>query len=202
LEGTTGRVFSGRLHPAEMAGRIAREADLSSYHHESGPATANKYVLTVSPADLDVDPRPLERQLEAALAEHAATVGLLFEGPPTVLITTSDRVAKGQFNVLPSVFPGTLPPWSRLTGKTGTHEIGANRATIGRSTDAVIVIVHESISRRHALIWRSAGQAWIRDLGSANGTTIDGSRIGSDPVPLPFGTVVGLADLRFRFVER
>ena len=81
FEGAAGRVFSGRLHPSEMAGRIAREADLSRYRHESGPATANKYVLTVNPEDLDVDPSTLERKLERALAEHAAGVGLLFEGP-------------------------------------------------------------------------------------------------------------------------
>jgi FhaA, N-terminal domain/FHA domain len=201
FDGAAGRVFSGRLHPAEIAGRLAREADLSRYQHESGPATANRYVLTVSPSDLDVDPATLERELETALAEHAAAAGLLFEGPPTVLITTSDRVTAGQFDVLPSIEPGELPPWSRLTGKSGSYAIGANRVTIGRSEDSVLVIPHESISRRHALVWRAGGDAWIRDLGSANGTWVDGVRIGSEPVPLPSGAVVGLAELRFRFLE-
>ncbi|HSK07318.1 MAG TPA: FhaA domain-containing protein, partial [Acidimicrobiia bacterium] len=108
FEGAAGRVFSGRLHPSEMAGRIAREADLSRYRHESGPATANQYVLTVNPEDLDVDPSTLERKLERALAEHAAGVGLLFEGPPTVRITTSKEVAPGQVSCTPSVEPGPL----------------------------------------------------------------------------------------------
>ncbi len=201
FEGAAGRVFSGRLHPAEMAGRIAREADLSRYEHESGPATANRYVLTVSPSDLDVDPGSLRGELETALAEHAEKAGLLFEGPPTVLIRTSETVLPGQFEVEPSVAPGPLATWARLNGTTGTFEIGANRATIGRSGDAVVVIPRDSVSRRHALIWRSEGQSWIRDLGSANGTTVDGARIGSEPVRLQHGAVVGLADLRFRFLE-
>jgi FHA domain/FhaA, N-terminal domain len=201
FEGATGRVFSGRLHPAEMAGRIAREADLSRYEHETGPATANRYVLTVSPSDLDVDPGELQEELEAALAEHAETAGLLFEGPPTVVIRTSETVLPGQFDLEPSVAPGRLPPWSRLTGSAGTFEIGANRATVGRADDVLVCIPHDSISRRHALIWRTEGQSWIRDLGSANGTTVDGVRIGSEPVRLQHGAVVGLADLRFRFLE-
>jgi hypothetical protein len=201
LEGATGRVFSGRLHPSEMATRIAREADLARYRHESGPATANRYLLTVSPDDLDVDPSALERKLELALADHAASVGLLFEGPPTVEIRTSAQMGPGQFSCTPSVAPGPLPPWARLTGSGSNLEIGANRVTLGRSADADLVIPHDNVSRRHALIWRSEGKTWIRDLGSSNGTTVDGTPIGDRPVALASGSVVSLADHRYRFIE-
>ena len=201
LEGATGRVFSGRLHPSEMAGRIAREADLARYRHESGPATANRYLLTVSRADLDVEPTALERKLELALADHAASVGLLFEGPPKVEIRTSDQMAPGQFSCTPSVVPGPMPPWARLTGSGADMEIGANRVTLGRSADADVVIPHDDVSRRHALIWRSEGKAWIRDLGSSNGTQVDGTPVGERPVSLSTGSVVSLAGHRYRFIE-
>jgi FHA domain/Protein of unknown function (DUF3662) len=184
-----------------MAGRIAREADLSRYRHESGPATANKYVLTVSPADLDVDPTTLEKKLEMALAEHAAGVGLLFEGPPTVKITTSTEMTPGQFSCIPSVEPGPLPPWARLTGSGTTIEIGANRVIVGRSVEADIVLPYDNVSRKHALIWRSEGQSWIQDLGSSNGTSVDGVGVGERPVPLKNGSVVSLAGYRYRFIE-
>jgi hypothetical protein len=200
FEGATGRVFSGRLHPSEMATRIAREADLARYRHESGPATANRYLLTVSPADLDVDPTALEKKLELALADHAASVGLLFEGPPQVEIMASDQMAPGQFTCTPSVVPGPLPPWARLTGSGANMEIGANRVTLGRSDEADIVIPHDDVSRRHALIWRSEGKAWITDLGSSNGTSVDGSPVGERPVPLGNGSVISLAGHRYRFV--
>jgi FHA domain/Protein of unknown function (DUF3662) len=184
-----------------MAGRIAREADLSRYRHESGPATANKYVLTVSPADLDVDPTTLEKKLEMALAEHAAAVGLLFEGPPTVRIITSSEMTPGQFSCKPSVEPGPLPPWARLTGSGTTIEIGANRVIVGRSAEADIVLPSDNVSRKHALIWRSEGQSWIQDLGSSNGTSVDGTVVGERPVPLKSGSVVSLAGHRYRFIE-
>jgi hypothetical protein len=201
FEGATGRVFSGRLHPSEMAGRIAREADLARYRHESGPATANRYVLTVSPEDLDVDPTALEKKLERALADHAASVGLLFEGPPRVEIRTSEEMAPGQFSCTPSVVPGPMPPWARLTGSGANIEIGANRVTLGRSPEADLVLPYDNISRRHALIWRSDGKTWIRDLGSSNGTTVNGVPVGERPTPLESGSVVSLAGHRFRFVE-
>ncbi len=200
FEGAAGRVFSGRLHPSEMAGRIAREADLSQYRHESGPATANKYVLTVNPNDLDIDPSALERQLETVLAEHAAASGLLFEGPPTVSIRTSGSVTTGQFLCEPSVEPGPLPAWAQLTGSGATLPIRANRVVIGRGDDADLVVSFDNVSRKHALIWRANGRAWVQDLGSANGTSVDGVPVGEKPVPVSPGSVISLAGHRYRFV--
>jgi len=201
FEGAAGRVFSGRIHPSEMAGRIAREADLTSFHHETGPATSNRYVLTVNPADLDVDPSRLQRRLELALAEHAAGAGLRLEGPPTVLIETSASVSPGQFTCIPSVTTGKISPWARLVAGDGSYDIGPNRALIGRSSDADVMLPFDEVSRRHALIWRADSQAWITDLGSANGTEVDGVRIGSIPHLLNRGDMIGFSGHRFRFHE-
>ncbi len=199
FEGAAGRVFSGRIHPSEMAGRIAREADLTSYEHVTGPATSNQYVLKVNPADLDVDPTRLQKRLELALAEHAAEAGLRLEGPPTVLIEASARVSPGQFTCVPSVVPGMIPRWARLVGDDTSYDLGPNRVLIGRSDNADIVLPYEEVSRRHSLIWRADGQAWIEDLGSANGTDVDGVRVGRTPQPLNKGDMIGFSGHRFRF---
>ena len=184
-----------------MAGRIAREADLTSFEHATGPATSNQYVLKVNPADLDVDPTKLQKRLELALSEHAAEAGLRLEGPPTVLIEASTKVSPGQFTCVPSVVPGKIPPWARLAGNDTSYPIGPNRVLIGRSSDADIVLPYEEVSRRHSLIWRADGQAWIEDLGSANGTEVDGARVGSTPRELNKGDMVGFSGHRFRFHE-
>jgi pSer/pThr/pTyr-binding forkhead associated (FHA) protein len=73
--------------------------------------------------------------------------------------------------------------------------------TIGRSEEADIVLPYDNVSRKHALIWRSEGRSWIRDLGSSNGTSVDGSAVGDRPVPLVSGAVVSLAGHRYRFLE-
>lgn len=201
LEGTAGRVFSGRIHPAEMAGRIAREADLGTYQHEAGPATANRFTLTVSPNDMELDPSKLERSLEEILAEHAAEAGLRLEGPPTVEIIASGRIAAGQFKCDLEVSPGPLPPWSRLVSRAETFGVGHNRAFLGRSERADVVIPRPEVSRQHALLWREQGGIWIRDLESSNGTHVDGALVSDEPAAIESGAVINLAGHRFRFEE-
>jgi pSer/pThr/pTyr-binding forkhead associated (FHA) protein len=72
---------------------------------------------------------------------------------------------------------------------------------VGRSAEADIVLPSDNVSRKHALIWRSEGQSWIQDLGSSNGTSVDGTVVGERPVPLKSGSVVSLAGHRYRFIE-
>ena len=53
-----------------------------------------------------------------------------------------------------------------------------------------------SISRRHASVERDRGVDWIEDLGSANGTTVNGRRLGlGQRHPLRDGSVVGVGDV-------
>jgi DNA-binding winged helix-turn-helix (wHTH) protein len=48
---------------------------------------------------------------------------------------------------------------------------------LGRDPDAEIFLDHPGISRRHALIRISGGQASIEDLGSKNGTFVEDQRV-------------------------
>ena len=49
--------------------------------------------------------------------------------------------------------------------------------TIGRSSSCDLVLVDRGISRRHAELRRQAGGAVLTDLGSANGTYVNGRRL-------------------------
>ncbi len=60
----------------------------------------------------------------------------------------------------------------------GTH-------VIGRTDEAHIVIPHNSVSRSHVeIVVRPSGKVFIRDLGSTNGTRVNGTAMTSNPHPL------------------
>ena len=77
---------------------------------------------------------------------------------------------------------------------------------IGRAPDAppeqAWALEDDWVSRRHALIEiESPGRAYIRDLGSRNGTLIDGRAVGPEPCQLNPGSIVsfGTHVAMFRF---
>jgi S1-C subfamily serine protease len=61
-----------------------------------------------------------------------------------------------------------------------TFEIGENPITIGRDDSADLVLADSRVSRRHAEITPGEdGKATIKDLGSGNGTLVNGKRVES-----------------------
>ena len=48
---------------------------------------------------------------------------------------------------------------------------------IGRSEESEIVLLDPGVSRAHAIIEVAGGKALVRDLGSTNGTFLNGRRV-------------------------
>ena len=63
------------------------------------------------------------------------------------------------------------------------------RYTIGRDSRCDLLIQDTTVSRWHARLERAAGQWLLTDLGSTNGTRLNGWRIGQ-PVPVRAGDLV------------
>jgi FHA domain-containing protein/cysteine-rich secretory family protein len=57
------------------------------------------------------------------------------------------------------------------------YPLAKKQITIGSAPDNDVVIEHNSVSRRHAVIVRGIGRFAVRDLDSTNGTRINGRRI-------------------------
>jgi pSer/pThr/pTyr-binding forkhead associated (FHA) protein len=84
-------------------------------------------------------------------------------------------------------------------GKGAEFPLSGDEILIGRDPGADIAIDDASMSRRHALILRRGGRFFLRDLGSANGTYLDGV-LHNDERPLADGARfrVGKTDFVFR----
>lgn len=81
----------------------------------------------------------------------------------------------------------------QLGGAQAKLEGASARVYAGRDPQACqLAHLDPTLSRRHAEIFTDNGQAYIRDLGSANGTWIDGQPVGKDVTPLRPGQQVWL----------
>jgi hypothetical protein len=68
---------------------------------------------------------------------------------------------------------------------------------VGRSRLCACVVGDPSVSRRHAVIRHEHGSWWLRDLGSMNGTYVNGARI-VDDVEVHPGDEIGFGSAQYR----
>ncbi len=86
----------------------------------------------------------------------------------------------------------------------GTAQVkleGMGRLFAGRDPQACqLAFMDPTLSRRHAEIYVENGQLFIRDLGSANGTWVDGQQLTHQPAPLRAGSQVWLGHVQLGMV--
>jgi pSer/pThr/pTyr-binding forkhead associated (FHA) protein len=86
-----------------------------------------------------------------------------------------------------------------LTDPSGQeHRLPGETATIGRATECDIVIASKSISRENTRIRREGRRWFVEDLGSTNGTYLNGERI-LTPMNLRDGDAIKVGDIIFIF---
>ncbi|MCL4225913.1 MAG: FHA domain-containing protein [Myxococcales bacterium] len=78
------------------------------------------------------------------------------------------------------------------------HPVGA-ATTVGRGPTGDVIILDGSVSREHAELHRGDGGWQLRDLGSRNGTVLDGQRVAGRAL-LPRRALVRFGDITFVFI--
>jgi hypothetical protein len=174
----------------------------------------------------------LVQELQRGLADYVRERGYRVQGPVTVRMDSNDRLDDGYVGLTTSFAAydpaGPLqasetvlrPPegtaiasFEVVAGKQTGQSLPVTRlpATIGRVTHnnhPAIPLEDDTkeVSRRHALIEESRGSFYITDLGSVNGTAVNGQRLSPNArAPLPPGARVNLGasiSLVFRVGER
>ncbi|MBF6589508.1 MAG: FHA domain-containing protein [Ktedonobacterales bacterium] len=70
--------------------------------------------------------------------------------------------------------------------------------TLGRSPTNTIVLESTFVSTEHTRIIYRDRSLWVEDLGSRNGTLVDGKPV-TQPVAVGVGSVLQVGDVRFKF---
>ena len=79
--------------------------------------------------------------------------------------------------------------------------LSGDKLIIGRSSDCAIYVAEPTVSRMHAEIGVLDVGIWISDLGSKNGTLVQGKRIESKPTPIQLHDEVQFGSVVFRLAD-
>lgn len=82
-------------------------------------------------------------------------------------------------------------------GTTLVHKIENDVTTIGRHPESIVVLTCPSSSGRHAVVKKDGSSYYVQDLGSSNGTRINGAEI--EEALLKDGDRVGFGDVQAVF---
>lgn len=72
----------------------------------------------------------------------------------------------------------------------------------GRSSEVDLVLADDAVSRKHARFFKTRGRLWVRDLGSRNGTLINGESVARHCLRAGDRIAIGSSLARVDLVER
>ncbi|MCU1376148.1 MAG: hypothetical protein JWO68_3434 [Actinomycetia bacterium] len=203
VEGVFARAFKSSLRPVELGRRLIREMDdQRTVNVQGNVAAPNHFTITLGPDDY-TQFAEIEESLLRALADearnHAREQSYVFMGPVEVLLKQDADLGVGSFGLSARFKEGA----GGTAGGSVVLEDGRRfplsdvPLTIGRATDATVRVSDTSTSRRHAEI-RPAGGGWaVVDLGSTNGTRVNGAPVTERRLQDGDTIIVGDATLRF-----
>jgi hypothetical protein len=201
VEGTFAKAFRSGLQPVEIARRMVRELDVNRTIGVRGTVAPNRVVVYLSTSDLEHFESfhdTLTRELEDAAREHARDERYHFLGPVTVELVADEGLRQGQFDVSATIEESAHGRAGSLVLSDGRRiPLSEEPATIGRLSDCTVAVSDPQVSRRHAEVRPELGGFVLVDLGSLNGTTVNGEPVGTRV--LEDGDEIGVGPATIRF---
>ncbi|MDP4675477.1 MAG: FhaA domain-containing protein [Actinomycetes bacterium] len=187
VNGAFARAFKAEVQPVEIAAALQKEMDDRAAVVTRGRTVVpNLFITDLSPTDddrLSVYRDTLERELATLVTDYVEQQGYTVLGPIQVELARDDSLETGIFRVhsearmgVSADSPAPLPGQPTLTDGLTHHPLIRNVTKLGRGHEADIRIDDPGVSRVHCEVVVGAPTV-VRDLGSTNGLSVDGSRV-------------------------
>ena len=225
VEGSVARLFRSPVQPPEIAKRLERAMETHQTIGVRRIIVPNIYRAYLHPQDMAAFApirAEVEREMAAYLADLAQERGFSMLEHPHVELAADPGVPRrsiqviaetqalpgsadsGQTQVIQPVQSAQAPPARArllLSSRSGTHVIPLESTllSIGRGLNNDIILEDTRVSRHHAQLRYRARRFWITDLGSTNGTFVNGEQVAERA--LRDGDIISLGGLELTFKE-
>lgn len=226
VEGSVARLFRSRLEPAEIAKRLERAMESQQTISVRRIIVPNIYRAFLNPEDFAaIQPfrGEIEREMATYLRELADERSFSMLEHPRVELAADAAVARRGIQVVAETSSGQ-PDASNTQVMSGTQHLKAAPArgvgamllldtpqgahtiplestllTVGRGLNNDVILEDTRVSRHHAELRYKTRRFWVSDLGSTNGTFVNGERVTEQA--LRNGDTISLGGLEMVFRE-
>jgi hypothetical protein len=203
VDGFFARLFRSGVHPVEIGKRLLRVMEDGKTDALRRTYVPNVYRISVGDKDYErlgpLEPKLVE-ELEIFVGEAARQRHWALPDSPRVSFVTDARLGQGEFRIVaeavelreeraaerrPSPREEEPPRRAKDSGQpslvllSDDQEVKTlvieRRIRIGRQSDNDLVITDPGVSRHHAEVINHNGTCTLHDLGSTNGTYVNGS---------------------------
>jgi hypothetical protein len=162
----------------------------------------NDFTVMLNPVDhagfADIEDALVSELAEAA-REYAREEGYHFMGPVTVTLAVDNNLRSGRFGIVSQLKQATAGPgMGSLVLPSGQRVDLGSTVTVGRLPECTISVNDSNISRRHAEIRAGSSAFVVVDLGSTNGTLVNGVKIDGEH-RLADGDIISFGSTHVRF---
>jgi hypothetical protein len=215
VNGPFQRVFKDVVEPVEIASRLQKEMDKrQSILNRGSTVVPNAFTVELSAHDferLSEIADVIQYELVSVVRQHATNQRYVFLGNVEVSLVEDPTLDTGSFRVHSEAkrgadapahpeAPVTVDPnvgHPHLIVKSGTYQLTKSRTRIGRGAGVDIAVDDPGVSRAHAEIILGIPPL-VRDLGSTNGTLVDGRKVAESPLHDGAQITIGTTTMTFR----
>lgn len=209
IEGSLLEPLAGRLHPIEIAKKLSREMQSRKEVSVLKTYVPNSFTIKLNPYDcepLKSLGKALKDEILQYLINEAAEKDYHFAAGPEIKFVEDASVKKGHFEIESRFLSGAESASAFLEITEGfdkgkTFFLQKERYSIGRSESTAIVIGDPKNSKEHAVLYWEKNSFFLEDLGSKNGTIVNGKKIEKVSLKDKDTITLGFTTIKFNILE-
>ncbi len=206
VNGVFAKTFRSGLQPLEITAALRRELDTKAVVvSRERILVPNRFTVALSPQDharmAQLGPALID-EFTQLVEQHAAAQRYAFAGPIGIQLVEDPRLSQGMIDITSENVQGrvTWTPVLEIDGRR--YPLVKGRTVVGRGSEADITVDDTGISRRHLEILWDGQRAQVNDLGSTNGSRLNGARISKAPLPPDSVIEIGRTRIVFRVLAQ
>ena len=206
VNGAFAKTFRSGLAPVEITSALRRELDTkAAVVSRDRILVPNRFVVRLGRTDYQqmaaMGPTLVD-ELTQLVQTHAAAQGYQFAGGIDIRLDEDTNLSQGIIRIDSQNVQGQVA-WTPVLDVAGRrHPIVKSRTVIGRGSDADITVDDTGTSRKHVEVLWDGKRAQVNDLGSTNGSQLNGAPVTKAPLAPDSVITIGRTRIVFRVLAQ